>query len=117
MSQKCTQPPYILQNADIEAPDVYRCASRQSFRLVRGSASWHSNTVKMLSKEEGERRTRERTRVGDYRKKWWRWVLGADSSRSEARISVDASTVERWDLGDPGPGVKDSWLGRYDHWL
>jgi hypothetical protein len=117
MSQKYAQPPYILQNADIEVPDVYRCARGQSLRLVPIPASWHSSTVEMLSKEEREHRMRERTRVGAYGKKWWQWVLGADSSQREARISVDASTVERWDLGDPGPGVKDSWLGKYDHWL
>ncbi|KAG8826633.1 hypothetical protein FRC19_008239 [Serendipita sp. 401] len=36
----------------------------------------------------------------------------------DARVCVDAAEVERWDPEDDrGPGVKDSRLGRYDHWL
>jgi hypothetical protein len=118
MYQKHTQLPYMLQNTDIEPAEVHRCASGQSLRPVRSPASWRSNTPEILSNEERERRMRARTRVGRYGKRWWWWwLLGMDASRSEARISVDASTVERWDPGDPGPGVKDSRLGRYDHWL
>jgi hypothetical protein len=98
-----------------------------------------------LEKLERERRVRAQTRAG-LRKNpfrafvdgltwcWWLWPSSSSSSRRDTvwstssgreergnrrdlRISVDVSNVERWDPGDPGPGVKDSRLGRYDHWL
>lgn len=96
--------------------DESRSTSRQMLRPVYSSASWCSTAVN-TDKGERERRMRERMRSGVFEKRWWWWVFGVDSTRRDARISVDASTVERWDPGDPGPGVKESRLGRYDHWL
>ncbi|CAG7854987.1 SubName: Full=Uncharacterized protein {ECO:0000313/EMBL:CCA72833.1} [Serendipita indica DSM 11827] len=63
--------------------------------------------------ESGDEETRADRR--DERCYWGRRRM----RQRDARISVDASDVEWWDPadGDPGPGVKDSRLGRYDHWL
>lgn len=100
-----------------EPVDMYRSCSRQILRPVYSSASWCSSTAETLTKGERDIRMRQFMRTGAFEKRWWWWLLGVDSAKRDARISVDASTVERWDPGDPGPGVKDSRLGRYDHWL
>ena len=107
----------VLHDGDAAVPSACRCASGQSLRPILSPASWRSTTPETLGKGDRERITREYMRSAAFGKRWWWWLFGVDSSRSEARISVDASTVEWWDPGDPGPGVKDSRLGRYDHWL
>ena len=67
------------------------------------------------SEEAGENGDVDEEERDEARRYWGRRRV----RRRDARISVDASDVEWWDPadGDPGPGVKDSQLGRYDHWL
>lgn len=76
-----------------------------------------ATTVRSMSPEvtREELRTRQRTRAGEYQDTRWWWLRMPGSG--EDRVSIDANVVERWDPGDPGPGVKESRLGRYNHWL
>jgi len=117
LSHMHVPPPFMSYNADTCAMDREECSSRQSLCPVSGLTSTRFPTPNMSSKAFRERQMRERMRAVEYGKRWWWWLLGVDSKRREARISVDASAVESWDPGDLGPGVKDSRLGRYDNWL
>lgn len=81
------------------------------------STSIHSISTEMMPEEERELHMRRRTRAGVYQGSRWWWLSLPRRQVEEDRITVDATLTEHWDPGDSGPGVKDSRLGRYDHWL
>jgi hypothetical protein len=118
---------YVLETVNSGRSDVTRLAERCDHELIYYcedgmhalQAIPTATTVRSMSpevarEESRELRTRQRTRAGVYRGTRWWWLR---LPGGEDRISVDANIVERWDPGDPGPGVKESRLGRYDHWL
>ncbi|PVF96572.1 hypothetical protein CPB86DRAFT_798761 [Serendipita vermifera] len=124
----------------------YHISTRDRSNSVGNESRYNDGTVEHvdIQKLERERRVRAQTRAGirsnpfrtfvdRFTWCWWLWpssncsrrdTVWSTNSRAEERanrrdmrISVDISNVERWDPGDPGPGVKESRLGRYDHWL
>jgi hypothetical protein len=113
----------------------------RSYDQDQGSAQFHQGhqtktpTQPLYSQEQvNEHQMRQWMRSADYGNRgkmgveggnsWWWWLSGKRNAlrlpggeRGEVIVSVDAAEVERWEPGDTGPGVKESHLGRYDHWL
>lgn len=83
-------------------------------RRAQGPGSSRSLSPEVLRENVREHKMRVKTRTGNYRDSRWWWLWGRGSVGD---VSVDAAISERWDPGDVGPGLKESRIGRYDHWL
>jgi hypothetical protein len=115
---------YVLETVKSGRSDVtnrydpaltYYCEDGIALRPIPTATTVRSMSTAVTREEARELRTRQRTRAGQYQDTRWWWLRMPGSG--EDRVSIDANVVESWDPRDPGPGVKESRLGKYNHWL
>lgn len=114
-------PGRLHQGHQMQSPALMKTPTRASL-YAQEQVNEHQMRQWMRSADYGKRgKLSIGTRDGD---SWWWWLSGKRNGlrlpggeRGEVVVSVYAEEVERWEPEDIGPGVKETRLGRYDHWL